>query len=660
MWDAFSLYFNSSGFMPHGHCFLWTPSLLWSYVVSDLVIAASYYSIPFALWYFACKRHDLPFRWGFIMFGLFVMACGTTHVFAVWNIWHADYWPDAAIKAFTAAISAITAILLWYWMPQAIAIPTRQELHNEIERRRHVEEELNKVNRQLELRIAQRTSELTYKNSVLTTLHETSPDAMLMVDANARILSYNRQFVTAFHIPEELARAAEEIPILQIATGQMKNPEEFFARIDYLYAHRAEKSLDELQLKDGRIINRYSSPVIGEDNQYYGRVWHFRDITELKRSEQALQKVTRALKALSNCNSVLVHASEEGELLQGICDVIVDVAGYRLAWVGFAEYDANKTVRPVARAGYKEGYWERASITWADNEQGGGPAGIAVRTQKPCVIQDAKTDPQYELWHSNAVSIGYGSVAAFPLVSSSQVLGALCIYSDGDKGFETEEIHLLNELAEDLAFGIVTLRAQKSEAQSALRLTQSMEDTIFSIAALVEMRDPYTAGHQTRVAELSVAIAHEMGLAKNEVHGIRLAAAIHDLGKIQVPAEILSKPSRLSDIEFALVKEHPKAGYDILNNIDFPWPIAQMVYQHHERIDGSGYPQGLKETEILIGAKILAVADVVEAMASHRPYRPGLGIDKAIKELLMHRGKYYDPCVVDACEKLFREGQFKL
>ena len=369
MWDAFIQYFNSSGFMPHGHCFLWTPSLLWSYVVSDLLIAAAYYSIPFALWYFASKRHDLPFRWVFIMFGLFVMACGTTHVFAVWNIWHADYWPDAAIRAFTAAISAITAILLWYWMPQAIAIPTRQELehtnqelHNEIERRRHVEEELNTANQQLELHITQRTSELTYKNSVLTTLHEASPDAMLMVDANARILSYNRQFLTLFQIPEELAIAGEHKPILQLATGQMKNPEEFLARIEYLYSHRTEKSLDELQLKDGRIINRYSSPVIGADCQYYGRVWHFRDITELKRSEQALQKVTRALKALSNCNSVLIHAAEEIELLQGICDVIVEVAGYRMAWVGFAEHDANKTVRPAAHAGYKEGYLERAKL----------------------------------------------------------------------------------------------------------------------------------------------------------------------------------------------------------------------------------------------------------------------------------------------------------
>lgn len=653
--------------MPHGHCFLWTPSLLWGHVVSDSVIAASYYSIPFALWYFVSKRHDLPYRWVFIMFGFFVMACGTSHIFAVWNIWHSDYWPEAAIKSFTAVMSATVAIVLWYLMPHALAIPNRQqlgrlnqELHREIERRRHVEEELNAVNQQLEKRIAQRTTELRYKNSVLTTLQEASLDAMLMVDDDARIRSYNRRFVALFHIPEELVSAGEDKPVLQLATDQVKNPEEFLSRIQYLFAHRTEKSLDELQLKDGRIIDRYSAPVIGADDQYYGRVWYFRDVTELKNSEQALQKVTRALRALSNCHSVLIHASEEAQLLQGICHVIVDIAGYRLAWVGFAEHDTNKTVRPVAHAGYKEGYLERGSITWADNEQGRGPAGTAIRTQRACVIQDAQADTTYSLWRDNAVNIGYGSVAAFPLVSSDQVLGALCIYSSESKGFESEEIHLLGELAADLAFGIVTLRTRTSEAQSALRLTQSMEATITAIAALVEMRDPYTSGHQSRVSKLSVAIASEMGLREKEVHGIRLAAAIHDLGKIQVPAEILSKPSRLTNIEFSLIKNHPQAGYDILKNIDFPWPIGQMVYQHHERIDGSGYPQGLKEVEILIGAKIIAVADVVEAMASHRPYRPGLGIDKAIDELLDSRDKYYDSHAVDACVKLFRAKAFKL
>ena len=172
------------------------------------------------------------------------------------------------------------------------------------------------------------------------------------------------------------------------------------------------------------------------------------------------------------------------------------------------------------------------------------------------------------------------------------------------------------------------------------------------------MRDPYTAGHQRRVAELAVAIAGDLGLPKEQIHGIHLAAGIHDLGKIRVPAEILSKPGKLTDIEYHLIKAHAQAGYDIVKDIEFPWPIAAMVWQHHERLDGSGYPQGLKGDQILLGSRIMAVADVLEAMASHRPYRAALGPDVALKEIERGRGAAYDPTVVDACVKLFREGRF--
>ena len=666
MVNSFTQLFETSGFMPHGYCFLWTPSLLWSYVVSDSVIAASYYSIPFALWYFVSKRRDLPYRWVFMMFGVFVMACGTTHLLAIWNIWQPNYWADAGVKAFTAAMSAITAIMLWPLIPQALAIPgqqelkrVNQELQHEVRRRQQAEDELREVNRHLEASIAQRTAELEFKNTILSTQQEISLDAILLVDEHAKIISYNRRFVDLFDIPEELVRTGDDELVLQAARQQADNPDQFLARIRYLYAHKEEKSREEVQYKNGRTIDRYSAPVIGAGGKYYGRVWYFRDITEGKRHEQALLKINRDLKALSNCNQALIHASNEAQLLQDMCRNIVEVAGYHLAWVGFVEHDANKTVRPVAHAGYHDGYLERANISWADNEQGRGPAGMAIRTQKPWVIQDARTDPAYELWRANAVKIGYGSVAGFPLVSAGEVLGALCIYSSKSNEFEKEEIRLLGELADDLAFGIVTLRTRALEAQGAERLLHSMEGTILAMGAMVEMRDPYTAGHERRVSELSVAMAREMGLTESEVHGISLAASIHDLGKIQIPAEILAKPTKLTNNEYALIKVHPQAGYDILKEIDFPWPIAQMVYQHHERIDGSGYPLGLKEPEIALGAKIMAVADVVEAMSSHRPYRPGFGIDKALEEIIKNRGRLYDAQAVDSCVRLFKEERFK-
>ena len=188
------------------------------------------------------------------------------------------------------------------------------------------------------------------------------------------------------------------------------------------------------------------------------------------------------------------------------------------------------------------------------------------------------------------------------------------------------------------------------------QLEHSMEETVQAIASTIEMRDPYTAGHQRRVAELALRIAEEMDLPADEVHGIYLAATIHDIGKIHIPAEILSFPGKLGEIEYALIKVHVQAGYDILKNIEFPWPVAQMVYQHHEHLDGSGYPRGLKGDEIMLGARILCVADVVESMASYRPYRPGLGAEKALVEIRTNRGRLYDAAVVDVCLGLFGKG----
>ena len=210
-------------------------------------------------------------------------------------------------------------------------------------------------------------------------------------------------------------------------------------------------------------------------------------------------------------------------------------------------------------------------------------------------------------------------------------------------------------------FSDVTERklAEEQRKQSTEKLLEAMRETIRAMAITVEIRDPHTAGHQWRVASLATSIATEMGLPKELIQGIYMAGIIHDIGKIYVPAEILSKPGRLNEIEMSMIKRHCQAGYDILKNIEFPWPIAQMVLQHHERMDGSGYPQGLLGKDILLEARILAVADVVEAMASHRPYRAALGIDKALEEISQNREILYDTEVVETCLKLITEKGFK-
>lgn len=643
-----------------------------------------------------------------------------------------------------------------------------------------------------------------------------------------------------------------------------------------------------------------------------------RDVTEQKRTSYALLRTNRALKVLSICNEALVHATEEISLLPEICRVIIEVGGYKIAWVGYAEQDEKKTVRPVAQAGYEEEYLQTVKITWDDTEHGRGPTGKAIKTGKPTICTNFQTDPDYAPWRDEAVKRGYQSSIALPLIHHKQVFGTLNIYSAEVDAFDTDEIALLAQLANDLAYGITALREQKehvraeeelqlrelrfsqffnnnpeysymvspegmildvnkaalralgydkeelvgkplqmicateclskfkenfarwqetgelkdaeitiitkegkrrtvlvsagairdkqgkilssvsvhkditelrqaekdlkeSEAryrtlyqtaaegivitdvetkqfkylnpaickmlgyteaelmekgirgihpedslefviseyeakargektlsldipclrkdgaviyvdintavalidgrkcttsfftdvtqrklieeervQNLEKLAKAVEGSINAIAFMSETRDPYTAGHQQRVAKLAVAIAKEMCLSQEQVETIRVAGILHDVGKMQVPAEILSKPGKLSQIEMGLVKVHPRVGREILKMIDMPWPACPIVLQHHERLDGSGYPDGLSGEKIVLGARILAVADVVEAMASHRPYRPALGIDKALEEISQNRGTLYDADVVDACLRLFREKGFKL
>jgi HD-GYP domain-containing protein (c-di-GMP phosphodiesterase class II) len=218
----------------------------------------------------------------------------------------------------------------------------------------------------------------------------------------------------------------------------------------------------------------------------------------------------------------------------------------------------------------------------------------------------------------------------------------------------------LQEIAADLAFGIGALQTAIAKIQFQVNLRESLEQTIQILADTVEERDPYTAGHQRQVAKICTRIATELGLSADRIHGLHLAASIHDMGKIGIPAEILSKPRRLTATEFDLVKEHARIAFNILKDVSFPWPIAKIIEQHHERIDGTGYPFGLTSDELLLESRILAAADVVEAMASHRPYRPALGIEAALSEITAQRGITLDAQVVDACLRIFLEHGYKI
>jgi len=281
--------------------------------------------------------------------------------------------------------------------------------------------------------------------------------------------------------------------------------------------------------------------------------------------------------------------------------------------------------------------------------------GRAAKTQQP-VFAGHLTD-EHEIGYSGISPHGHYCV---PMVFEGKTLGVINTYiKDGHPHNKTEN-DFLTLFANTTAGLIVWKRAEDKLEQSLEKLGKVSDGMIHVIAKIVERRDPYTAGHQKRTTQIACAIAGELGMSEDRIDGLRMAGIIHDIGKIYIPAEILSKPGRLTDLEFSMVKTHAQVGFDILKDIDFPWPIAQIVLQHHEKIDGSGYPQGLKENAILQEAGILAVADVVEAISSDRPYRPAIGLDKALEEIEGKSGIYYDAAVVTACLGLFRKKGFKI
>jgi len=384
-----------------------------------------------------------------------------------------------------------------------------------------------------------------------------------------------------------------------------------------------------------------------------------RDVTDLVRAEEQLRRreirvkrMNRVLGTLSDGNQALVRAADEQELLDQMCRVIVDSGGHTVAWIGLIEADG-RTLSTKAWAGPGD------LRGWPCGDGGtcDAPAAV-VREGRARVSHDIIADAGYVVCGPRLHEQGCRSAVTLPVASEGTILGALSIYSSDPAAFDDEEVELLTELANDLGYGIGTLRARIDREKGQRRLQATMEATIQALASIVELRDPYTAGHQRRVAHLSTAIATELGLAQDRVLGLHLAAVCHDIGKIQVPAEILSKPGRLTAIEFELIKGHVDAGYEILRSIDFPWPLADVVRQHHERLDGSGYPLGVQGQALLIESRILAVADVVEAITTHRPYRAGLGVESALGEIRTGRGVLFDADVVDACVRLFTEKRF--
>lgn len=378
----------------------------------------------------------------------------------------------------------------------------------------------------------------------------------------------------------------------------------------------------------------------------YAVVTTFADVTRIKQHERKIEELNALISAIRLINEHLLTASTEEELYRFICNTLYSLEHVSTVWIELCNQDM--PVTPVAWAGI-DGNLPPA----ADRTPAYDLLNTAICNRKSVIIEDLSRHASSQTNRRDAVS-----AAAIPLFVDGEAMGGIAIIADHPAFFNETNTKFLSEVAGDIAVGLKTLRLDHKLQTTLSHLRDSLNATIDAISGIVEYRDPYTAGHERRVAQLACAIGEKMGLPERQIEGLRVAGHIHDLGKIAVPAEILSKPSRLTDAERRLVMEHPLTGYNLLKNLQFPWPIAQVVLQHHERLDGSGYPQKLVGDEIIFEAKVLMVADVVEAIAGHRPYRPALGAEPALLEIRKNRGRYYESDVVDACLDLFAQKQF--
>lgn len=354
------------------------------------------------------------------------------------------------------------------------------------------------------------------------------------------------------------------------------------------------------------------------------------------------------LKLLTEINRVVMFATREDECLQELCTVLVEHSPCALVWIGVADDDENDNIESAFAAGATGYLYEGMVSWWGSKANGLGPTGTALRTGISQVVGDISTQPFFEPWRERAGQFGLRSCVAIPFAPGGRK-ATLNIYDRHVFAFGERTVQGLESIAREIEFGITHVRSvQQVEA--------ALDGTIGALGQMTEIRDPYTAGHQSNVGLLGAAIAAHLGLDAAMGELIHRSGQVHDIGKIAVPAEILTRPGPLSSLEHEMVQRHSLVGADILAKASLPWPIAEVARQHHERLNGSGYPFGLLANEIILPARIIAVADVVETMAHHRPYRAAIGLDIALAEVAAGAGTLFDADVVRACLAVFEAG----
>jgi PAS domain S-box-containing protein len=431
------------------------------------------------------------------------------------------------------------------------------------------------------------------------------PSMVIIKDKELRPLFFNRKFSEMFPANEWLGKMPEETFSSEIADSMRKN--DLKALSEGLVTYE-----EDWRDKDGclRVLETRKFSIDQKDKAPFLGVI-ITDITERKKAEQTLRESDERFRSM----------------IQSLSDIIFILDGN-----GHLTYESPSATRIL---GYQPGYF----------------IGKSPFTH----IHPDDLDQVMKELDEVFLSVNSGIPTEFRYQKADDTW--IYLEALGINQFENPGIQGIVLTVRDIT---AHKQAEEKLQHTLNSLKKAVGTTIQVLVSAVESRDPYTAGHQSRVADLACAIATEMGLPQNKIEGLQMAGSIHDIGKLSIPAEILSKPTKLTEIEFFLIKEHSRIGYEMLKDVESPWPLAQIVYQHHERMNGSGYPRNLKGDDILIEARIMAVADVVEAMGSHRPYRPTLGIEAALEEITKNKGILYDDTVADTCLKLFREKGYQL
>lgn len=411
----------------------------------------------------------------------------------------------------------------------------------------------------------------------------------------------------------------------------------------------------EIRLTSGEIYLSKNFPVHDESRQYRYSIHIFEEMTQQRRLEHSVKKTRMMLRMASRCMLEMGLAASESQMLQTVCKNAVEIGGYRIAWAGCETRGGKLKIQASSGLEFS------GEINLKDRL---GISLDSLKSGKTMVAQDLLHDPSFDVWRKDALRCGYASMAVFPLPGKKGISGLFCLGAKEPFAFSEEEVDVLEMLTSSLVMGISSFRiredtdaGQKQRIRYLEPLNVHLEDAIETIASVLKERiNPYASGHLKRVADLAMAIGLEIGQPPARARGLHLAGLLHDIGESAAPSGLFSKKTPLTEAERMEIRHHPEAGYELLRKIDFPWPVAEMVLQHHERVDGSGYPKGLHGSEILKEAKILAVADTIEALAfGQRPNHPRLGIAAALQEVEKQKGKLYDEAVVDAALKLFRE-----